>query len=272
VQTWICLALGRWDDSLIGVPWLFCAAALGLAFYGQARVWGARPLPAMTFAYFLLSLPLLDTQVAIPGNADLWMATVYGLAAFSFFHWLRAGDRGQGMLALGFLAACAFVKVPGVAWMLTFGPALLVARRSWRALPFILGLPLLALGAVLARGLPKGVLDLPYLGHYKVAFHPDVWTAFAESAFSLASWHLLFYVVAGVALVRFRVFRSSRVFASMAMLVLAGFALVASVYSFSQLAEFALDFTQVNRAALPIVPVLLFVTLAAWVEPAPGRP
>lgn len=276
LQTWICLALGRWDDSLIGLPWLGCAAALGLSFYGQARLWGATPLESLTSVYLLLSLPLLDTQVAVPGNADLWMAAVYGLAAFSFCHWLRTQDARQGVLALVLALACVLIKVPGVLWMLSFVPALLVRRLSGRRLLGVSGALALALGAVLTVGLrvelpllgvvalARDAIALPYLGRYPLAFHPEAWRALGESAFSLASWHLLWYVLGGIALTRWRLFLADRAFAAMAVLVVSALAFVGGVYTFSPLAAYALDYTQASRTALPMVPMLLFVALAAW--------
>lgn len=286
MQTWICLALGRWDDSLIGMPWLGCAAALGLSFYGQARLWGAGPLEALVSVYLVLSLPLLDTQVAIPGSGDLWMATVYGLAAFAFFHWLRSGEGRQGVLAAGMALACALIKVPGAVWMLSFVPALLVRRLSRARLLALAGLLALALVAVLGAGvraelpglgrltLAREAIELPYLGRYPLAFHPEAWRALARGAFSLASWHLLWYVLGGVALVRWRRFRSDPDLAAMAALALSGIAFVAAVYGFTPLAAYALDYTQANRTALHLAPMLVFVALAAWREgdQVPGLP
>lgn len=284
LQAWIGLALGRWDDSLIGLPWLGCAGALGLAFYGQARLWGATPLAALTWVYVLLSLPLLDTQVAVPGNADLWMATVYGLAAFAFFHWLRSRDGRQGALAVLLALACALIKVPGLVWMLSFVPALLVERWSRGRLLAAAGLLALALGVLSSVGLrvelpvlgtlalTREAIVLPYLGRYPLAFHPQAWQALGESLFALASWHLLWYVLPGIALARWRLFVADRVFAAMAVLVLSGLAFVGGVYGFSPLAAFAIDYTQAGRTLLHMTPMLLFVAMAAWLGPVSSLP
>ena len=186
------MALGRWDDSLMNLPWLFCGVALGLGFYGQARIWGVGPLTSLVFTYFLLSLPLLNTHIALAGNADLWLATVYGMAAMAFFHWLRGGERRQGLLALGLAIACTQIKVPGLVWMLTFVPALVIPRLphasfsparvfSWR--PCYMD----PLGR--SRG-GAGEVALPYLGSYQVALHAGVGSAFYESYAVLATWHL----------------------------------------------------------------------------------
>src|SRR5699024_11199894 len=57
IPLWISLALERWDDSLINLPWLLCAITLGLAFYGQLRCWGLTLLTSLLGTYLLLSLP-----------------------------------------------------------------------------------------------------------------------------------------------------------------------------------------------------------------------
>ncbi len=48
----------------------------------------------------------------------------------------------------------------------------------------------------------------------------------------------------------------------MGLLVLAGFSFVGAVYFLTPLGEFAVDFTQLNRATLHMVPMLAFVALA----------
>ncbi|MBL0038739.1 MAG: hypothetical protein IPP36_09315 [Nitrosomonadales bacterium] len=126
IQVWMSYSLGRWDDTLMNLPWLLCAAALGLAFYGQARQWQVSPLFALMFTYFLLSLPILDVHVALAGYADLFMGAFYGLAAMAFFHWARKRDFWQGAMALLFGLGCILIKQPGIAWALTFLPALLI--------------------------------------------------------------------------------------------------------------------------------------------------
>ena len=44
IQTWIALALNRWDDIFVNIPWFFCLVALALSFYGQIRLWASSPI------------------------------------------------------------------------------------------------------------------------------------------------------------------------------------------------------------------------------------
>jgi hypothetical protein len=73
LQAWVSVAVGRWHESLINLPWLLCYIALGLIFYGQGRAAGARTVVAVAGTYMVLSLPYLNIQVALAGYADLFL-------------------------------------------------------------------------------------------------------------------------------------------------------------------------------------------------------
>jgi len=257
------LALGHWDDSLMNLPWLFCAVALGLGFYGQSRVWGVRPLPSLVAVYLLLSIPLLNTQVALAGSADLWLAAVYGLAAMAFLQWCRTRELRQGVLALALAGTCALIKVPGLIWMLTFVPAFIAATfRVPKKLVTALGLVAGAL--VVGLAISGSYVALPYLGRYEIGFHADVFGAFATNFFSLATWHLFWYLWIAVCAVTLpALVVSQSAFRVMAILVATACAFVVGVYLFTSLARFAIDYTQINRACLHMVPMLAFVALVS---------
>ena len=204
----------------------------------------------------------MNTQVALAGSADLWLATVFGLAAMAFLQWCRTRDLRQGVLALGLALACALIKVPGFIWMLTFVPAFVVATRPIsRKLLTAGGLVAATLVAVLAFSGPR--LTLPYLGRYEVGFHADVLGAFVDSFFTLATWHLFWYLWFAVFVVTMPALLDRPLFRTMAVLVATAFAFVGGVYFFTSLAEFALDYTQINRACLHMVPMLAFVALVS---------
>ena len=78
LQLWMSLALGRWDESLMNLPWLVCFSGLALAFYGQARTAGSSSLAAIVFTYLLVSLPLLSTHIALAGYADVFVGACVG--------------------------------------------------------------------------------------------------------------------------------------------------------------------------------------------------
>jgi hypothetical protein len=53
LQVWMNLALGRWDESLMNLPWLLCLVALGSAFFGMLRFSVVHRLLAMFGTYLL---------------------------------------------------------------------------------------------------------------------------------------------------------------------------------------------------------------------------
>jgi hypothetical protein len=127
LQVWTNLCIGRWDESLMNAPWPALAAALGIAFYSQARRTGAGAPKAMVFTYFLLSLPFLDIHVALAGVADIFVAAAYGMAAMALWQWTRTRQRSDLVLAALMAAACPAIKIEGMFWALTLIPPVIVA-------------------------------------------------------------------------------------------------------------------------------------------------
>lgn len=261
LQVWMSYSLGRWDDSLMNLPWLQCGIALGLAFYGQARLWGASPLLAMIFTYFLLSLPLLDTHIALAGYADLFMATVYGLAAMAFFHWARTRDHRQGLLALLLILSCSLIKIPGQIWMLTFLPAVWVALMPRTGM---IGMAVLAvLGAAALFLLDR--TQLVILGYTLHTEFSPVGEPILKNVFVMDNWHLFWYLFIALWL-----FALTRLFSAplrvMTILVLTDFYFLAIVFFFSKAHVWVADFSTLNRALLHIVPMLMFYMMVLYRE------
>ena len=99
LQAWMNLATGQWNESLMNLPWLLCLAALGLAFYGQLRLSGVSTTTATVCTYFLLSLPLLNSHVALAGYADLFLGAAYGCALMSLHNWMQYRRRWLGSVS-----------------------------------------------------------------------------------------------------------------------------------------------------------------------------
>ena len=90
-QVWSSLALGRYDDAWMNLPWWFAAVAFGIAIYGALRRIEFGPLAALVGTWIVVSLPLADVHVALAGYADLPMA--------AYLHAGRAGHAGVDSLA-----------------------------------------------------------------------------------------------------------------------------------------------------------------------------
>jgi hypothetical protein len=261
IQVWMSYSLGRWDDSLMNLPWLLCAVALGLAFYGQARQWQMSPLFALMFTYFLLSLPFLNVHVALAGYADLFMGAFYGLAAMAFFHWTRKRDFWQGIMALLFGLGCILIKQPGIAWALTFLPALLIVYMPRAGL---VGTSVLAAAGV-ATLFVLGEKDFHLFGyHVHLRFVAD-WQPFWQNMMVMDNWHLLWYLVAAALVLSLpRLLAPS--FRSMTVLLLSAVSFLGVIFFFTHVQAWAEDYTTINRALLHIVPMLLFYVMVLFRE------
>ncbi len=267
IQLWMALALDRWDDALINVPWLVCAVALGLAFYGQSLNADVTPLMSILGAYLLLSMPLLDAHVALAGYADLWLATCVGLAAMAFFQSGNSTHRGQGWLALLLLMACPFVKREGVIWALAFLPALLLTRLSYRTLLATAGLVAAAAVTVVLHGvnvplrglgqlvLSRDKIEVPYLGTQEIGYHPT-WGAFYQHLFVFDSWHIFWPLFFAVLLAS--LFTRDRRLSDFRILLITMLLAILGIFSFSGNAAFAERGTGISRILLQIVPVCAF--------------
>ncbi|HMR01918.1 MAG TPA: hypothetical protein PKA43_00950 [Candidatus Competibacter phosphatis] len=280
---WPTLAYGAWNETAANLPWLGVVLALGLGFYGQARLWGVVPLTALIFTWLLLSLPLLDTHVALAGYADLWLATVFGLAVIALFQWARDGDRRQGWLALLLALACPSIKLEGVVWLFLFLPMLLTARlRGWWLLA--LAGVVLALGWVwwLTGGvefnipglgefrLTPELIQVPYLGRFALGYRGS-WDPVMMNFLVLVNWHLLGYLMllaTGVAVVS--VFKRGATRWQRAGLVFVVTSLLALFVLFflTDAQRWAEQYTSINRVFLEFVPAFLFWVLTVF-HPSP---
>ncbi len=264
LQVWMSYCLGRWDDALMNLPWLACAIALGLAFYGQLRRWEVSPVIAMMFTYFLLSLPMLDTHVALAGYADLFMAAFYGLAAMAFFHWSKTRSVWQGIVAILFGLGCIFIKQPGLVWLLTFVPAVLVVLMPRRGVMMV---TILGLAGLL------GLVMLAQMGtmtlfSYNVSLqYASAWLPLWQNLFILDNWHLLWYFLFAAMALALPKLLLPRL-RGITTLVFTGFAFLGVAFFFTQAQAWAEDFTTVNRALLHMAPVLMFYIVVLWREAA----
>ena len=118
-QVWSSLALGRYDDVWMNLPWWFASVAFAIAIYGALRRIEFSPLAALVGTWIVVSLPLADVHVALAGYADLPMAAYFTLAALATLAWIRTRSLGDAILALLLAIACPFIKTPGIVWVCT---------------------------------------------------------------------------------------------------------------------------------------------------------
>jgi hypothetical protein len=264
LQVWTALCLGRWDESLMNMPWLAILAALGLAFYAHLRRIGAGLAQAMLLSYLLLSIPFIDLHVAVAGYVDIFIAAAYGMAAMALWQWFRTRDRTDAMLALLCALACIAIKKEGIVWALTLLPPVLVALNRR------VGLAAVALlGAAMLLYLVYGPGEVHVLGYALRTRFSNVSRPMFEHYFEMDNWHLLWYLTLVVIALRWRVLFTAAL-APMTVTLLGAFAFVFVVFFYSNAALGVADETLVNRLPLHLAPALAFYLALLWWQ-APAR-
>jgi len=261
-QVWSSLALGRYDDAWMNLPWWFASVAFAIAIYGALRRTEFSPLAALVGCWIVVSLPLADVHVALAGYADLPMAAYFTLAALATLAWIRTRSAGDATLALLLAIACPYIKTPGIVWASTLVPAVVVALLPRR------GVWVVATGFALAVGaLMVLAQSSPVVLNYKL--HLDfvpAWGALVESFFMLGNWNLLWYgVIVAAILAGPRLVSPS--IAPFTMMVGAGVLFLAIVFTFTNARQWVETQTTINRAALHIAPlsaVWMLIAFRAW--------
>lgn len=270
IQTWMSLSLGHWNDSLINLPWLFCVVSLGLAFYGQSRLWGISPLMGMLFVYLLLSIPILNTHTALAGYGDLWMATSYALAALAFIQWARTKDIWQGVVSLIFVLILPLIKESGIVIAATFIPAafiLLLSSRQWLyllILTFVLISVILISGSldISIPGIGRILIDhrgimLPY-SIRSIGFQP-ITGNLITNLFIYSNWNVFWYLFC---FSPFSIFiLNHRSWLSIHVLISLGILIFFYLFCYTRVALSVTNLTVLNRIILSLVPTYMFYVL-----------
>jgi hypothetical protein len=261
-QVWSATLLGRWDDALMNLPWWLTAVAFGLALYGCLRQRQLSALSALIGTWLVLSLPILDTHVALAGYADLAMATYLTLAALAWLRFARTHARADLVLAVLLAWACIVVKSPGKAWVVVLIPGIIVAWLPRQGLR--IAAACFALAAILALVLTR--TGLTVLGYHLQLVYDMPWTGLWEAYFGFANWHLLFYGALAVALLGWRQLLAPEV-APLTIIVAAGMAFLLFGFAFTNARVWVEDQSTVNRATLhlaPLIVVWIVLTFRAW--------
>ena len=262
LQVWMTSAAGGWNESLMNIPWLLCMVSLGAAFYGQLRFSGAGITLSIIGVYLLLSMPLLNTHVALAGYADLFLGACYCAAIMSLHSWAISRQPWQAALALFFAACCPLVKNEGLFWMLTLGPAVAVimAPRVRAVLLFsatcivILGMLSPTLGDFEFAGRSLDQLKLGYRERALLPIFTSLWMQ--------GNWHLASYLIVMVFAVSCFSWRTSMAPAASIVISLAcALALFAFLFTYTKFASGAVRFTSIGRISMHLLPAFLYMTM-----------
>jgi hypothetical protein len=259
LQVWMNLAIGRWDESLMNLPWLLCLIAMGAAFYGQLRVSGASPLIAMGFCYLLLSMPLINIHVALAGYADLFLGAAYCGGLMAFHNWVTTRWKAQGLLAIFFAASCVLIKNEGVPWALTFIPALLIVMRTRHKIAKLAGLTALSLLflVILVKAYP---LFFGELLKQVTEFHPGGLVGTIHAVWLHDNLHLLGYLLLAIIPVGLTIPGAfTRTYLGISVALACAVAMFLFLFLFTGFGYGASNFTGVARLCIQLAPGLLFL-------------
>ena len=267
LQVWMASAAGAWNESVINLPWLMCFIALGAAFYGQLRASGAGIALSTTFTYVLISIPLINTHIALAGYADIFLGSCYCCAIMAFSNWAASRQHWQLALALFFSACCPLIKNEGFYWMLTFVPAFAVVLMPPRRAAILLLLMLTALLGFLM--LMPG--DVEIAGHslnkLKLHYRSEALTPILVSLWMHDNWHLTAYLLlALLPLSLVSVKASTQSNAGVATALAFAVLLFLILFLFTKFGSGAVRFTAANRISMHIIPALLYFVAVCFVR------
>jgi hypothetical protein len=269
-QVWSAILLGRWEDTLVNLPWWLTGVAFAFAIYGYLARKGFEPVMALVGTWLVLSLPILEVHIALAGYADLAMSTYLTLAALWSLRSVRTRRWGDAAIALLLLAACVVIKNPGKIWVATLVPGIVIAMLPRQGIRIATALFIIAICAmlVLARAEPT------ILGYRLHLDFEMPWRALFEAYFAFGNWNLLWYGALAVAVLARRHLLSREVAPYTAM-VAAGLMFLLFGFAFTSARMWVEDQSTVNRATLhlaPLIIVWMLLSFRAWARHLTLRP
>jgi hypothetical protein len=259
LQVWACIALGRWDDALMNWPWLQFAVALALLVYGGLRRLDATAPQALVASYFVTSLPLANAHVALAGYADLPLAVSFAAAALALLKWGAKDTARDAVLAVLFAACCPLVKPSGAVWALALLPGAVVVLAPRRGLRIVAFAAAVVVSTLTVLAQTRFVIA----GHsLRIDFAPS-WGAFADSAFLLGNWHLLWYGTIGVAALAARQLLAPGM-RPLTTITAAALLVVAVVFAFPGIGQRIGEAPGIDRTMLQAAPLLIAFIVLGW--------
>lgn len=274
-QMWIAMALQRWDEYLINLPWFFLWVSMGMVLYSQLCQLKINPIFSLLATYMLLSMPIVNMHVALAGYADLWVAAALLLSTLSALCWLEDKKSYEQLgIILILCVALLFLKVPGLIWAVTIIGCLVIFALPKRVLLMLLCIS--GLAVLIWYGVGGFVGKLPVLGDVVVTperlrinlfnfdssdfkYNHKVWSALYMHLYDFISWNGLFYYmpIAMVVIVyRFYWDPIAQFVLSLTVFCILELGLV---FFFSPRSDWIIDGTTTNRAILHVVPIFIIL-------------
>lgn len=268
ITLWVATALGHWSETLIHLPVLLCGISLGLGLYGQCRKSGMDILLSTLAAYFLLSIPLIGAHLALPGQADIWMAGFTGLGFVAIIRGLTQENTFQLILGLLFAVFAIAIKTEGVVWLavallvtfFTTRPKLSLFAISFLAClalaGWLLGITFVELPVIGGLGISDGSVHIPLMASQKLEDF-NLLDDYLDNFFYNGTWHLLWsFLVFSAAALLFtptgpmrRAITSFYLMCALAHIV---------IFDNTIQGHWAEDYTAINRLPMHFTPALVF--------------
>ena len=262
---WSAIALGRWDDSLLGLPWMLCTIGMALCIYGALRQQRLPPLLALTAVYLLLSLPMIATHTALYGYADLWMTGLFATLVAGLLNW-HNGDRLGGLVLISAsLVIMAFIKDTGSYWIPVVIGGLLAITLPNRWL--IRAAAAAAVGGLVILILGVDPIALITQGRFRLDPRPQaaVWSGMARHLFIYLDWHLLGYLLPLILAAAAWTATKIETARSLLILLLATLSSLLLAFALTRAGEYAIIGTLFSRMFMHLIPIIAVLTaLSIW--------
>ena len=265
VILWSAVALGHWDDSLLGLPWLMCGLGIALTLFGTLRLVQAPAVVALAAVYLALSLPMLSTHIVLWGYADLWMAGLFAALTTGLVMWVRVPDIRWFILILLATGVMVFAKDTGSYWLPVIAATLIGMTLPTRLLLIATGIGASAIAILFAAGIDP--ISLVSGGRFRITNQPvgAAVQGIKAHLFIWLDWHLMGYTLIpllAAAMLRARHSKEIR-----SLLILVSFSLVTLIAAFvlTRAAQYATIGTLFSRQLLHIIPaIIMLAALTGW--------
>jgi len=265
IMLWSAIAIGAWDDSLIGFAWLMAGMSAGLMVFGLLRHLGTPVAMAWLGVYSLISAPMVSTHIALFGYADMWVMLYFLVFSVGLVLWVRCRAWWPLVVMVLGVVMMALAKDTGIYWLPVMVSAWLGVMLSNRVL-----LVLLVAGGLLAAGFAAVGFDpLAWLSSGRYGLDPREPVAALQGIgrhmFTWLDWHLAWYLLP--AIIVLALMQAGKMPELRGLLVLSLLALAVALGGFlvTRAAEYAADGTLFSRILLQFYPVLVLLSvLALW--------
>jgi succinate dehydrogenase hydrophobic anchor subunit len=281
LEVWFAAAAGGWVEPVVDLPWFLLWLGLLFGHYGQWRALGVDRVPALFGVYALGSLPLITVHVALAGNADLWVAAVFGFGVLAWLRYLLRGERLQALVAASCALLLPWLKLEGAVWLVLAVTVAAFAGSPRRLRRYLLGAALgAALGAIVL-GLVSGHLhvplwrlgwvhvdrhgvEVPGFGRLAIAWHPDALRAVLTALYIQPNWHLLWWLAPLIVIGCRDALRAAPALRALGGLLALGLGFLLFLFLGTDASRWAESYTAINRLVMQLVPALCTFLVMSW--------